>query len=50
MEHIWLLLVVVALAILVFYKPVEKMTNKDLIATLKTFGEKGTMPQPKDTN
>lgn len=49
MEHIWLLVLVVALAILVFYKPREKMTNKDLIATLKTFGEKGTMPKPNDT-
>lgn len=49
MEHIWVILLVISLAILVFYKPVEGMTNKDLIATLKTFGEKGTMPKPKDT-
>jgi hypothetical protein len=49
MEYILLLLLVVGIAVIAFYKPVEKMTNKDLIATLKTFGEKGAMPQPKET-
>jgi len=49
MEYIWLALLLIALAIIVFYNPVtEKMTNKDLLATLKTFGEKGT--KSKDTH
>ena len=36
--------------IVVFYKShsVEKMTNKDLLATLSTFGTKGTKPKSKD--
>jgi len=51
MEYIWIGLLVIALAIILFYKPVtEKMTNKDLIATLKTFGEKGSMPKPKSVD
>ena len=41
MEYIWLWLVLLAVLIIIFYKPnVEKMTNKDLLATLRTFGTK----------
>jgi hypothetical protein len=51
MEHIWLALLVIAIGIIIFYQPsVEKMTNEDLLATLKTFGEKGTKPKSKDSN
>lgn len=41
MDYIWILLGI-ALLVVVFYKPqmVEKMTNKDLLATLSTFGTK----------
>uniref|UniRef100_A0A6C0EUD8 Uncharacterized protein n=1 Tax=viral metagenome TaxID=1070528 RepID=A0A6C0EUD8_9ZZZZ len=50
MEYIWLIAFGIALLILVFYKsnPIEKMTNKDLLSTLSTFGTKGTKPKPKD--
>jgi hypothetical protein len=49
MEYIWVLLGI-ALLIIVFYtaNPVEKMTNKDLLSTLSTFGTKGTKPKSKD--
>lgn len=41
------ILIGIALLIVVFYKSgtVEKMTNKDLLATLSTFGTKGTKPK-----
>jgi hypothetical protein len=45
MEYIWVWLVLLAIAIIVFYKPnLEKMTNKDLLATLRTFGTKDKTP------
>jgi hypothetical protein len=44
MEYIWLALIL-ALAIIVFYNPIEKMTNKDLLSTLNTFGKAGTKPK-----
>jgi len=45
MEYIWIGLII-ALAIIVFYKPVsEKMTNQALLETLSKFGKTG--PQPK---
>jgi hypothetical protein len=46
---IWIILLVAALAIFVFYKPpqVENMTNKDLLATLDKFGKTGTKPKTK---
>jgi hypothetical protein len=47
MKDIWLILLVVAIGILIFYKPAEHMTNKDLIATLDKFGKEGTKPKPK---
>jgi len=41
MEYIWLWTLIFAFAIIVFYKPnLEKMTNKDLLSTLRTFGTK----------
>ena len=49
MEYTWLL-IGIALLIVIFYKSstVEKMTNKDLLSTLSTFGTKGTKPKSKD--
>jgi len=49
MEYIWVLLGI-ALLVIVFYnsQTVEKMTNKDLLATLSTFGKTGTKSKPKD--
>lgn len=45
MEYVWLSVVLLAIAIIVFYKPnLEKMTNKDLLATLRTFGTKDKTP------
>ena len=41
MEYIWLWGLLLAVMIIVFYKPnFEMMTNKDLLATLHTFGTK----------
>ena len=41
MEYVWLWVLLLAVAIIVFYKPnLEKMTNKDLLSTLRTFGTK----------
>jgi hypothetical protein len=51
MEIIWIVLLVVALAVIVLYKPkVEKMTNKDLLKTLDRFSKEGTKPSPKEEN
>ena len=45
MEYIWIWVVILAIAIIVFYKPnLEKMTNKDLLSTLRTFGTKDKTP------
>jgi hypothetical protein len=45
MEYVWLWVLILAIAIIVFYKPnLEKMTNKDLLATLRTFGTKDRTP------
>jgi hypothetical protein len=41
MEYVWLWSLLLALMIIIFYKPnLEKMTNKDLLSTLRTFGTK----------
>jgi hypothetical protein len=41
MRYVWIWAVILAIAIIVFYKPnLEKMTNKDLLSTLRTFGTK----------
>jgi hypothetical protein len=45
MEYVWIWTILLAIAIIVFYKPnLEKMTNKDLLATLRTFGTKDRTP------
>ena len=41
MRTIWIALVFLAIIIVVFYRPRENMTNKDLMDTLKTFGDHG---------
>jgi hypothetical protein len=48
MELLWVVVILIAIAIIAMYKPRENMTNKDLMDTLKTFGEKGTKPKSKD--
>jgi len=41
MKYIWLWGLILAVAVIVFYKPnLENMTNKDLLSTLRTFGTK----------
>ena len=47
MEYLWIAGILLAVLILVLYTPrnVERMTNKDLLDTLKTFGEHGTKPK-----
>ena len=51
MEYVWIALIVLAIAVLVFYRSTEKMTNKDLLATLDKFSKTGTKPTaPKATN
>jgi hypothetical protein len=44
MKYVWVLAVVLLLLV---FATREHMTNKDLISTLKTFGEKGTPPSKK---
>ena len=46
----WLILSGLSLLILYYYfsRVQERMTNDDLISTLKTFGDKGTKPKKKD--
>lgn len=45
---IWLILVILAIAAILYFHPSrESMTNKDLLDTLKTFGEKGSKPKSK---
>ena len=46
----WLILSGLTLLILYYYfsRVQERMTNSDLISTLKTFGDKGTKPKKKD--
>ena len=46
MVILWILIGLLVLGILMNSK--EHMTNDDLIATLKTFGEKGTKPKRKN--
>ena len=50
METIWIVLGVIAILVVVLYRPREAMTNKDLLDTLKTFGEKGTPSSKKSAN
>jgi hypothetical protein len=40
MEHIWIGLLLLAVFIIISFRSRESMTNKDLLDTLKTFGEK----------
>ena len=50
MKLLWIA-VIVAVLVVVFYHPSrESMTNKDLMDTLKTFGEHGKKPQSKDVH
>jgi hypothetical protein len=48
MESIWLFLAIIAIIVMLWFKypSQEHMTNKDLLSTLSTFGEKG---KKKDT-
>jgi hypothetical protein len=50
MRTLWIALAIVAVLIVVFYRPRENMTNKDLMDTLKTFGEHGKKSQTKDVH
>lgn len=52
MEGLWIGIAILALLVLFLYTPrnVERMTNKDLLETLKTFGEKGTKPTQAPDN
>lgn len=47
---VWLVIILAILAVIYFHPSRESMTNKDLLDTLKTFGEKGTKPKSKDVN
>ena len=47
MKYLWVLLIIFLL--LITATTTEHMTNKDLISTLKTFGDKGTPPSKKKT-
>ena len=50
-EKMWsIVILVAALLAFVVMKRREHMTNKDLLDTLKTFGEKGTPPKTKDVH
>lgn len=51
MEFLWMVLLILSLGVIVYYTSSsrENMTNKDLLDTLKTFGEKGTPPSSKKT-
>ena len=44
-EKMWIVAIILAIVAIVFFRPREHMTNKDLMDTLKTFGEKGTKPK-----
>lgn len=46
----WILIILAVVTILYFHPSRESMTNKDLLDTLKTFGEKGTKPKSKDVH
>ena len=50
MEYVWIWVILLAIAIIVFYKPnLERMTNKDLLSTLRTFGTKDkSSPTPNE--
>lgn len=48
MRNLWIALAVVAILVVIFYRPRENMTNKDLMDTLKTFGEHSKKKQTKD--
>ena len=50
-EKMWIpILLILAILAIVLFRPREHMTNKDLMDTLKTFGEKGTKPKTKDVH
>jgi hypothetical protein len=45
------IVILLALAVILYYRSSrENMTNKDLMDTLKTFGQKGTKPKSKDVH
>jgi len=49
MEYVWIWIVILAITIIVFYKPnLERMTNKDLLSTLRTFGTKDKSSTPNE--
>lgn len=49
MKTLWIIVGIVALLVVLFYSSRrENMSNKDLLDTLKTFGEKGTKSKSKD--
>jgi len=51
MKTLWIALGVISVLVVLFYSSSrENMTNKDLMDTLKTFGEKGTKPKTKDVH
>ena len=50
MNKLWIAIAVIAVLIVVFYRPRENMTNKDLMDTLKTFGEHGKKTGTKDVH
>lgn len=45
---VWILLILAVLVIVFFAPRQESMTNKDLLDTLKTFGDHGTPPKKKE--
>lgn len=50
MDTIWIILGVLALLIVLLYRPYrENMTNKDLLEALSKFGEHGVTKKKKDT-
>lgn len=50
MKTVWIIVGILALLIVLFYSSREHMSNKDLLDTLKTFGDKGTKPKTKDVH
>ena len=44
----WLIIGIVALLVIIFWRRRENMTNKDLMDTLSKFGEKGKEAKKKD--
>ena len=47
MEDWWLVILGILIILITTWNTQEKMTNKDLVSTLQTFGEKGTKKTPE---